>query len=147
MKAKQTGSPAWTQTTGSMLSPASCLASMMVMHRQEVLPDHRRQDPCWAPPAAWPLWWWCTDRKSYLNTDDRIHVEPRQLPGLYTLLQELLKMKLSSGKLQFWECKKTPVGDGTFCPSPILAFYIPPCRKCFPASGAGPSAVLIQKIP
>jgi hypothetical protein len=42
------------------------------------------------------------------------------------LLQELLKMKLSSGKLQFWEWKKTPVGAATFCPSPILVFYIPP---------------------
>jgi hypothetical protein len=61
------------------------------------------------------------------------------------LLQELLKMKLSSGKLQFWECKKNPVGAGTFCPSAILAFYVPPCRKCLPASGARPSAVLIQE--
>jgi hypothetical protein len=52
-------------------------------------------------------------------------------------------MKLSSGKLRFWKCKKTPVGDGTFCPSPILAFYIPPCRKCLSASGAVPSAVLM----
>jgi hypothetical protein len=52
-------------------------------------------------------------------------------------------MKPSSGKLQFWECKKTPVGAETFCPSPILSFYIPPYRKYLPASGAGPSAVLI----
>jgi hypothetical protein len=65
--------------------------------------------------------------------------------SLNTLLQELLKMNLSSGKLQFWECKKSPVGAGTFCPSPILAFYIPPCRKCLPASGPVPSAVLIQE--
>jgi hypothetical protein len=54
-------------------------------------------------------------------------------------------MKLSSGKLQFWEWKKTPVGAATFCPSPLLVFYIPPCRKCLSASGAGPSAVLIQE--
>jgi hypothetical protein len=26
--------------------------------------------------------------------------------------------------------KKPPVGPGTFFPSPILVFYIPPCRKC-----------------
>jgi len=54
-------------------------------------------------------------------------------------------MKLSSGKLQFWERKKTPVGAGTFCPPPILVFYIPPCRKCLPASEAGPFIVLIQE--
>ncbi len=29
--------------------------------------------------------------------------------------------------------EKPPVGVGTFCPSPMLAFYIPPCRKCPPA--------------
>ncbi len=28
---------------------------------------------------------------------------------------------------------KDPVGAGTFCPSPILVFYIPPCWKCLPA--------------
>jgi hypothetical protein len=34
-------------------------------------------------------------------------------------------MKLSSGKLQFWEWMgKDPVGAGTFCPSPILVYYI-----------------------
>jgi hypothetical protein len=26
--------------------------------------------------------------------------------------------------------EKPPVGAGTLCPSPMLAFYIPPCRKC-----------------
>jgi hypothetical protein len=36
-------------------------------------------------------------------------------------------MKLSSGKLQFWECKKPPVDAGTFCSPPILVFYILPC--------------------
>jgi hypothetical protein len=25
--------------------------------------------------------------------------------------------------------KKTPVGAGTFCPSPTLVFYNPPCQK------------------
>jgi hypothetical protein len=43
-------------------------------------------------------------------------------------------MKLSFGKL-FWKGKKPPVGARTFCPSPVLAFYIPPCRKYLPASG------------
>jgi hypothetical protein len=43
-------------------------------------------------------------------------------------------MKLSFGKL-FWKGKKPPVGAGTFCPSPILAFYIPPCQKYLSASG------------
>jgi hypothetical protein len=33
-------------------------------------------------------------------------------------------MKFSSGKLQFWERKKPPVGAGTFCPSPILVLDI-----------------------
>jgi hypothetical protein len=42
-------------------------------------------------------------------------------------------MKLSCGKLQYWIWKKSPVGAGTFCPSPMLAFYIPQCRKCLPA--------------
>jgi hypothetical protein len=46
-------------------------------------------------------------------------------------------MKLSSGKLQFWEWEKTPVGPGTVFPLPLLVFYIPPCRKCLPASGDG----------
>jgi len=49
----------------------------------------------------------------------------------------VLKMKLSSGNLQFWEWKKTPVEARTFYPLPIQIFYIPPCRKCLPASGAG----------
>jgi hypothetical protein len=62
-----------------------------------------------------------------------------------TLLQELLKMKPSSGKLHLWECKKPPVDAGTFCSSPILVFDIPPCRKYLLASGAGPSAVLMQE--
>jgi hypothetical protein len=43
-------------------------------------------------------------------------------------------MKLSFGKL-FWKGKKRSVGAGTFCPSPVLAFYIPPCKKYLPASG------------
>jgi hypothetical protein len=52
-------------------------------------------------------------------------------------------MMLSSGKFQFLEWKKPPVGAGTFCPSPILVFYmyILQCRKCLPASGAGPSVM------
>jgi hypothetical protein len=49
-------------------------------------------------------------------------------------------MKLSFGKFQFWECKKRSVDAGTFCSSDIL-----PCRKYLPASGAGPSAVLMQE--
>ena len=28
---------------------------------------------------------------------------------------------------------KPPVGAGTFCRSPMLVFYSPPCRKCLPA--------------
>jgi hypothetical protein len=47
--------------------------------------------------------------------------------------------------LQFWEEKKPPVGAETFCPSPLLAFYIPPCRKSLLALEAGPSAVLMQE--
>jgi hypothetical protein len=39
-------------------------------------------------------------------------------------------------ELLAWKEKKEfenpPVVTGTFCPSPILAFYIPPCRKTFP---------------
>jgi hypothetical protein len=49
-------------------------------------------------------------------------------------------MKLSSGKLQFWECKKLLVDDETFYSSPILGFYIPTCRKrlpCFRRADAG----------
>jgi hypothetical protein len=56
-------------------------------------------------------------------------------------------MKLSSGKLQFWGCKKPPVGSGTFCPSPILLFYILPCWKYLPISGARPSPCCCRKIP
>jgi hypothetical protein len=63
----------------------------------------------------------------------------------HALLQELLKMKPFSGKFQFWECKKPPVDAGTFCSSPILVFDIPQCRKYLPASGAGPSAMLMQE--
>jgi hypothetical protein len=33
-------------------------------------------------------------------------------------------MKLSSGKVQLWECKKPPVDTGTFCRSSILVFYV-----------------------
>jgi hypothetical protein len=64
-----------------------------------------------------------------------------------TLLQGLLKMKLSSGKLQFWGCKKPPFDSGTFCPSPILLFYILPCWKYLPVSGARPSPCCYRKIP
>jgi hypothetical protein len=42
-------------------------------------------------------------------------------------------MKLSSGKVAVLEMDKPPVGAGTFCPSPMLAFYIPQCRKCLAA--------------
>jgi hypothetical protein len=38
------------------------------------------------------------------------------------LLQKLLKMKLSSGKLQFWEWKKFPVDAGTFFTPPNWYF-------------------------
>jgi hypothetical protein len=31
---------------------------------------------------------------------------------------------------------KPPVGAGTFCPLPILVYYIPSCRKYLPISGA-----------
>jgi hypothetical protein len=41
--------------------------------------------------------------------------------------------------------EKPHVGAGTYFPSPILAFYIPPCRKSILASEAGPSAVLMQE--
>ncbi len=41
--------------------------------------------------------------------------------------------------------EKLPVGTGAFFPFPILAFYIPPCRKSTLASEAGPSAVLMQE--
>jgi hypothetical protein len=54
-------------------------------------------------------------------------------------------MKLSSGKLQFWECKKPLFDAGTFYSSPILVFYIPPCRKLLPGSGAVTYAVLMQE--
>jgi hypothetical protein len=39
------------------------------------------------------------------------------------LLQGLLKMKLSSGKLQFWECKKPFVDAETFYSSPIYWYF------------------------
>jgi hypothetical protein len=29
--------------------------------------------------------------------------------------------------------EKPPVGAGTFCPLPLLVFYISPCRKTYPA--------------
>jgi hypothetical protein len=51
-------------------------------------------------------------------------------------------MKLSSGKLQ-----KSPVGAGTFCPLPILVFYILPCCKYFPVPRARPSPWCYTKIP
>jgi hypothetical protein len=64
-----------------------------------------------------------------------------------TLLQELLKMKLSSGILQNIGMKKPPVGAGTFCPLYILLFSIPPCRKYLPVSGARDSPYCYRKIP
>jgi hypothetical protein len=64
-----------------------------------------------------------------------------------SLLQELLKMKLSSGILQYIGMKKPPVGAGTFCPFHILVFYIPACRKYLPVSGARPSPCCYRKIP
>jgi hypothetical protein len=54
-------------------------------------------------------------------------------------------MKLSSGKFQFWECKKPPVDAGTFYSSPILVFFIPTCRKHLPGSGAVTYVVLMQE--
>ncbi len=36
-------------------------------------------------------------------------------------------------KIEVLGMKKPTVGAGTFCPSPILVFYIPPCQKCLPA--------------
>jgi hypothetical protein len=71
----------------------------------------------------------------------------KSFPDVHTLLQGLLKMKLSSGKLHFWGCKKPPVDSGTFCPSPILLFYILPCWKYLPVSGARPSPCCYRKIP
>jgi hypothetical protein len=38
--------------------------------------------------------------------------------SLISMIGELLEMKLSSGKLQFWECKQPPVGAGQFLPCP-----------------------------
>jgi hypothetical protein len=38
-------------------------------------------------------------------------------------------MKLSFCKFAVLGVKKPPVGAGTFCPSPMLAFYIPPGWK------------------
>jgi hypothetical protein len=43
--------------------------------------------------------------------------------------------------------KKPPVGAGTFCPLPILIFYILLCWKYLPVSGAGPSPWCYRKIP
>jgi len=43
--------------------------------------------------------------------------------------------------------KKLPVGGGTFCPLPILVFYILPCWKYLPFSGARPSPCCCRKIP
>jgi hypothetical protein len=43
--------------------------------------------------------------------------------------------------------KKPPVGAGTFCPLSILVFYISPCWKYLPVSGAGPSPCCSRKIP
>jgi hypothetical protein len=36
-----------------------------------------------------------------------------------------------SATLTSW-CRTKQSGEGTFCPSPTLVFYIPPCRKAFP---------------
>jgi hypothetical protein len=66
---------------------------------------------------------------------------------VYELLQELLKMKLSSGIFQYIGMKKPPVGAGTVCPLHILVFYIPPCRKYLPVSGAKTSPCCYRKIP
>jgi hypothetical protein len=43
--------------------------------------------------------------------------------------------------------KKPPLGAGTFCPLPILIFYIDPCWEYLPVSGAGPSPCCYRKIP
>jgi hypothetical protein len=43
--------------------------------------------------------------------------------------------------------KKPHVGAGTFCPLPILTFYILLCWKYLPVSGAGPSPWCYRKIP
>jgi hypothetical protein len=43
--------------------------------------------------------------------------------------------------------KKPPVDAGTFCPLSVLVFYIPPCRKYLPVSGARPSPCCYRKIP
>jgi hypothetical protein len=56
-------------------------------------------------------------------------------------------MKLSSGILPYIGMKKPPVGAGTFFPLHILVFYIPPCRKYLPVSGARPSPCCYRKIP
>jgi hypothetical protein len=43
--------------------------------------------------------------------------------------------------------EKPRVGAGTFCPLPILIFYILPCWEYLPVSGAGPSPWCYRKIP
>jgi hypothetical protein len=45
--------------------------------------------------------------------------------------------KANQNETRLWkfavlEMEKPPVGAGTFCPSPMLAFYFPHCRKCLP---------------
>ena len=72
---------------------------------------------------------------------------PKKTANEGALLQELLKMKLSSGILQNIGMKKPHVGAGTFCPLYILLFSIPPCRKYLPVSGARDSPYCYRKIP
>jgi hypothetical protein len=52
---------------------------------------------------------------------------------LYTVTKGTQKEALL-WKIAVLRMEKNPVGVGTFCPSLMLVFNIPPCWKCFPAS-------------
>ena len=41
---------------------------------------------------------------------------------------------------------KDPVGAGTFCPSPMLVFYIPPCQKCQRRAKSFKFCVLLSRL-
>jgi hypothetical protein len=58
-----------------------------------------------------------------------VPLDHRRLMKLYT------KFKILSLPLTFpaWSNVKYQHGRGAYCPSPMLLFYNPPCRKTFPA--------------
>ncbi len=57
------------------------------------------------------------------------------LSNIPQALHESTKYKILSPPLENCSSRNgmPPVGAGTFCPSPMLVFYISLCRKCLPA--------------